>query len=1155
MEEQKRKNPWLGLESYREGEVLYGRDDDIRDLTQSVLNDTDTLLYGKSGIGKSSILNAGVIPAARRHGYLPVLVRLSHKEQHSYLYQIKNAIANAMIPFPADASGNHIALSPEEQRTRESKLASRIRKVVECKDPEKESLYEFFHRYTFQADNGERIKLLIIFDQFEEIFTLQADEAKKKRFFAELADFLNDIMPSELQHEVVNKSDVQEEVKVVDSTNLDDLFNELDLGIDNDIPEYVTDNDIHMVFTIREDFLSEFEYYSAAIPSLKQNRYGLRPINEEQAAQIILRPMPGLINKDVAKLIIEKVTGHTDFELNGIPELEVDSAVLSLYLNRLYDANTSEKITAELVEHKGGEIISDFYNDAISGISEPTIEYLEDMLLNGQGRRDNITVFDAINDGGATEEELDILCNKKKILRQFNYAGDLRIEYVHDILCPVVKEHKDERLLLKQQEQARLRQEEEKKKLLLEEKAKREKIEKKAEEEKARLRAAAIRSRKRNRRRLIAVGSFMLLFALGIAYYWWEYKWEFKTSYASFTTKRGWPEGIGKELSDNDKKQMPVYYQLVRYGYRSKNSRVNILNSQKKLTRNKFIESPLVGLYETEGQDEKAKEFAILQRKTAYWIYIPDNDGNLLRKTAYDPEGNVLYAIQFFRSTAVSDDNGNEDGKMQKKQLWANYVDKFGKAMRIRDNGADRMRIIVNESTGYHEGYHFYSETGTPQPNHAGAYGYRYQLADDGEIIKKTPVDAFGDYRDDAATIYESFDEYGRWTKVTGGQAEYSKDLVVYSINNRKDSLRFGDQGELLYHSETKSDGEFRRFHYQKGQVVMTHHYRKANGNGIELAYSREIIPNKDGNVRETQVYWADSTIRYRIKREERKPGQLTIAYYGGDSPSSINKPFTVSMPEGRYHKLVSDTTREDGLVKVTNRYIDTNGDLSPSCEYNSEVSYYNDNDERLKRIVYKDGQRIYGYINEYEDGQITAQSVVGIDDNTPIRYAGWEKNHWCYYKMKLVYNFSNTLVAVKGINEFGEESLIVTEDDENYMATIVPSTEMSAIVHEDDGSRADVYGTQVYKVQFPRINKARKVDYIHILDKGGAWYQAGIRDGDLLVKDGNPMRIARPNKDKKTYDILMISVKNGPSGGEHYPVYFTEREMERYNNAISLGK
>ena len=76
MEELNSKNPWLGLESYKEGEVLYGRDDDIRDLTQCVLNDIDTLLYGKSGIGKSSILNAGILPAARRNGYIPIMVRL-----------------------------------------------------------------------------------------------------------------------------------------------------------------------------------------------------------------------------------------------------------------------------------------------------------------------------------------------------------------------------------------------------------------------------------------------------------------------------------------------------------------------------------------------------------------------------------------------------------------------------------------------------------------------------------------------------------------------------------------------------------------------------------------------------------------------------------------------------------------------------------------------------------------------------------------------------------------------------------------------------------------------------------------------------------------------------------------------------------------------
>ena len=515
MEEQNKKNPWLGLESYKEGEILYGRDDDIRDLTQCVLSDIDTLLYGRSGIGKSSILNAGIIPAARRNGYLPVLVRFSHKEDHSYLYQIKDSIANAMIPIPLDESGNQIELSAEEKFKRENELAKRIKEVVKSKNKGDESLYEFFHCHTFHNAEEERIKLLIIFDQFEEIFTLQDDESIKKQFFAELADLLNDIMPTILQQNLAVPVENERPTIVENDDDFDAVFDNIDLGVKSEMPNFVSDNEIHWVFTIREDFLSEFEYYTASIPSLKQNRYGLRPINEEQAAQIIVRPVPGLIDESVAKLIIEKVTGKTDFKLDGIPEIEVDSAVLSLYLNRLYNAKTTENITSELIEEKGSEIIKDFYADAISGIENTTIEYLEDMLLNGQGRRDNITIYDAKHDGGATDEELDILCNKKKILRQFNYAGDLRIEYVHDILCPVVKSHKDERLLIKQQEEEKLKLEKEKEALLAQEKAKREKIEREAEEERLKQerekKELEEKNKKyRNRVRLYLIFSFLL---------------------------------------------------------------------------------------------------------------------------------------------------------------------------------------------------------------------------------------------------------------------------------------------------------------------------------------------------------------------------------------------------------------------------------------------------------------------------------------------------------------------------------------------------------------------------------------------------------------------------------------------------------------------
>jgi hypothetical protein len=54
--------------------------------------------------------------------------------------------------------------------------------------------------------------------------------------------------------------------------------------------------------------------------------------------------------------------------LDGYAEIEVDSALLSLYLNRLYEAKEGDTITAELIEHKGSEIIADFYDEAVSAI-------------------------------------------------------------------------------------------------------------------------------------------------------------------------------------------------------------------------------------------------------------------------------------------------------------------------------------------------------------------------------------------------------------------------------------------------------------------------------------------------------------------------------------------------------------------------------------------------------------------------------------------------------------------------------------------------------------------------------------------------------------------------------------------------------------------
>lgn len=422
-----KKNPWLGLQTYKEGDVLYGRDDDIRNLSQYILTDSETVLFGKSGIGKSSVLNAGVIPMARVRGIVPVNIRLAHdSEAEPYTIQIYNKIKAAGIY------------------------------CGEIKDGMQ--LWELFHSNYFKNEKGERVKLLIIFDQFEEIFTLQQNAQKKIEFFKELANHVNDVMPRSLSGETHSDSnyDELEEIKLKEKEEgTEIILDNMDFSLSEKSADYSHDNDIHIVLTLREDFLSEFEYYTSAIPSFKQHRYGLRPISEEQAAEIIQKPRQGLVSKEVAKLIIEKVTKRTDFKLDGKPEIEVNTAVLSLYLSKFYDKSGGMPFTKELIENEAGNIINEFYSECIKDIPEEITEKIETELVNKEGHRENKSLrglSDELNAGNYINKLIN-----QKLLSTFQYAGETKVEFIHDILCDVVQNRKEQKEKRKEEEKERLR--------------------------------------------------------------------------------------------------------------------------------------------------------------------------------------------------------------------------------------------------------------------------------------------------------------------------------------------------------------------------------------------------------------------------------------------------------------------------------------------------------------------------------------------------------------------------------------------------------------------------------------------------------------------------------------------------------------------------
>lgn len=403
------KNPWLGLKAYDEGTILYGRNEDTINLAQLVFYNTDAVLYGKSGIGKSSLLNANLLPRARHRGLEPIFIRLDHHENaNSYVTQIINAIKNAGI-----------AIEKKFDTSSDTPL-----------------LWELFHCYEFFKGN-KRTPLLIIFDQFEEIFTLQQNQEKRLAFFKEMADFINDIKPRQLTQENPKAEKAEGNNPILDFDEL--IIDDINLQIPEEYQKnYIDDNEIHLLISLREDFLSEFEYHTTSIPSLKQHRYGLRPVTDEEAQEIIT--MPGRDCLPVDKEEQEKlVAGIINFSKEGDLK-QINTLLLSLTCYLLYQKaqkRGSERLSLQDFEQMGSNLLLEFYESL--NLDKKTQAVLEQRLIDSNGRRNTINKEEIT----ALLPDWEELTKGDKRILQVNTNN--RIELVHDMLASAIYKTREHR--------------------------------------------------------------------------------------------------------------------------------------------------------------------------------------------------------------------------------------------------------------------------------------------------------------------------------------------------------------------------------------------------------------------------------------------------------------------------------------------------------------------------------------------------------------------------------------------------------------------------------------------------------------------------------------------------------------------------------------
>jgi hypothetical protein len=71
-------SPYRGIQAFRYADraIFFGREEETRTLARLIVVYRGVFLYGDSGDGKSSLVNAGLLPEAQRLGFAPVRVRV-----------------------------------------------------------------------------------------------------------------------------------------------------------------------------------------------------------------------------------------------------------------------------------------------------------------------------------------------------------------------------------------------------------------------------------------------------------------------------------------------------------------------------------------------------------------------------------------------------------------------------------------------------------------------------------------------------------------------------------------------------------------------------------------------------------------------------------------------------------------------------------------------------------------------------------------------------------------------------------------------------------------------------------------------------------------------------------------------------------------------
>ncbi|MGD1850560.1 MAG: hypothetical protein ACFCBU_08100, partial [Cyanophyceae cyanobacterium] len=151
-----------------------GRQEDVDALMLRIENTQTrlTVIYGFSGVGKSSLVSAGLVPAiaSKKFGYLvwtgvPVVVRRYDHRREELEQSLGRSLAIAGLGVPAVLTGNSDDQNPDDL------------------EPESKILAALLWCEASRGDGGANAKPVFVLDQFEDFFTHRSDRRNHEPLF------------------------------------------------------------------------------------------------------------------------------------------------------------------------------------------------------------------------------------------------------------------------------------------------------------------------------------------------------------------------------------------------------------------------------------------------------------------------------------------------------------------------------------------------------------------------------------------------------------------------------------------------------------------------------------------------------------------------------------------------------------------------------------------------------------------------------------------------------------------------------------------------------------------------------------------------------------------------------------------------------------